>query len=206
MPGAPAQSNEPAANPVVADSSAEGVKVEKMADGKYFLDFKAATLINVLSVISSLSGINFIAGKEVGERQVNMTLDNVSLEDALQALKLGCNVNYDFIPGRNIYLFRASADAPEQPQLITRVFKLHFIEAARIKDIETDDSGSSSSSSSSSGSSGSSTGGGLVTLKVDDKGPNLEESAIYKAIQKILLKVKSPADSLAELQKLAVGN
>ncbi len=186
MPGAPAQSNEPAANPVVADSSAEGVKVEKMADGKYFLDFKAATLINVLSVISSLSGINFIAGKEVGERQVNMTLDNVSLEDALQALKLGCNVNYDFIPGRNIYLFRASADAPEQPQLITRVFKLHFIEAARIKDIETDDSGSSSSSSSSSGSSGSSTGGGLVTLKVDDKGPNLEESAIYKAIQKIL--------------------
>lgn len=160
-------------------SSAEGVKVERTATGRYYLDFKAATLINVLSVISSLSGINFIAGKEVGERQVNMTLDNVSLDDALQALRHGCNVNYDFIPGRNIYLFRASADAPDQPQLVTKVFKLHYIEASKVKDIETESSGGSSGGSSSSG-------GGLVTLKADEKGPELEQSAIYKAVQKIL--------------------
>ncbi|MBU9888436.1 MAG: hypothetical protein KTQ49_01025 [Candidatus Omnitrophica bacterium] len=172
--------------PVAAEGSAEGVKIERTEEGKYYLDFKGATLINVLSVISSLSGINFIAGKEVGERQVNMTLDNVSLEDALQALRHGCNVNYDLVPGRNIYLFRASADAPEQPPLMTKVFKLHFIQASRIKDIETDSSGSGSSSSSSSSSSGGSTGGGLVTLKVDEEGPELDESAIYKAIEKIL--------------------
>lgn len=166
-------------------SSPEGVKFEKRPEGKFYLEFKAATLINVLSVISSLSGINFIAGKEIGERQVSMTLDNVSLEDALQAIRHGCNVNYDFLPGRNIYLFRAAADAADLPSLVTKVFKLHFIEASKIKDIETSSEGSSSSSSSSSG--GSSTvGSGLVTLKADEKGPGLEESAVYKAVQKIL--------------------
>ncbi len=44
------------------------------------------------------------------------------------------------------------------------------------------------------------------TYPMDDpKYPEVKVAAI-KAIQKILLKVKSPADSLAELQKLAVGN
>ncbi len=180
--GSPAQFEGTAGSPAPGIPAPEGVKVERTAEGKYYLDFKAATLINVLSVISSLSGINFIAGKEIGERQVNMTLDNVTLEDALQSLRHGCNVNYDFIPGRNIYLFRASADAAEQPSLVTKVFKLHFIQASRVKDIETTSSGSSGGGSSS----GSSGGGGLVTLKVEDKEPALEDSAIYKAVQKIL--------------------
>ncbi|MDD5225875.1 MAG: hypothetical protein PHV97_01650, partial [Candidatus Omnitrophica bacterium] len=84
-----------------------GAKAERTVDGKYYLDFKAAPLINVLNVLSNLSGINFVAGTEVAERPVNMTLDNVGLEDVLQAIAYGCNVNYDFLPGRNIYLFRA---------------------------------------------------------------------------------------------------
>jgi type II secretory pathway component GspD/PulD (secretin) len=161
------------------------VQVERTEAGKFFLDFKAAPLINVLNVIASLSGINFVAGKEVAEREVNMTLDNVSLEDALQAISYGSNVSYDFLPERSIYLFRASADSPERPPLMTRVFKLYYVRVTKALEIEADSSSSSSSSSSGSGT-GSSSGGGLVTLSQDQEEIDLESSAIYKAVEKIL--------------------
>ncbi len=154
-------------------------KVERTMEGKYYLDFKAAALINVLNVLSNLSGINFIAGTEVAQRQVSMTLDNVTLEDVLQAIAYGCNVSYDFLPGKNIYLFRASSDAPEMPSLLTRVYKLYYVKVSPVLEIE-------SSGSSSGESSGGSTTGGLTTLKAPDQSKSTEESAIVKAVQKIL--------------------
>src|SRR3989338_5016505 len=88
-----------------------------------YLDFKGASLINVLIILSELTGINFVAGKEIAAREVNMVLDNVRLEDALEAIAQGSNVLYEFIPNRKIYLFRAAADKPDEPPLRTRVFK-----------------------------------------------------------------------------------
>ena len=174
------------------DPTAPALKIERTTEGTYYLDFKAAALINVLNVLSNLSGINFVAGKEVSDRQVSMTLDNVSLEDALQAIAYGSNVNYDFLPGRNIYLFRASADSPEKPPLLTRVFKLYYVRVTKLKEITASSSsggsssGDSSSSSSGGSSGGSSSGGGLQTLAQQDDTVNLENSAIYKAVNKIL--------------------
>ncbi|MFA7255313.1 MAG: secretin N-terminal domain-containing protein [Candidatus Omnitrophota bacterium] len=178
----PAEPSSKGTTPAVSE-----VKAERTADGKYYLDFKSASLINVLNVLSNLSGINFIAGTEVAERQVSMTLDNVSLEDVLQSIKYGCNISYDFIPGRNIYLFRASSDAPEKPSLLTRVYKLYYVKVSGLKEIESSGSSSGGGSSSGSGSSsGGSSGGGLVTLSAAKEDTKLESSAIVKAVEKIL--------------------
>jgi type II secretory pathway component GspD/PulD (secretin) len=141
-------------------AKAAGVKAEKTAAGRYYLDFKAASLINVLNVLSSLSGINFVAGPEVADRKINMTLDNVSLEDVLQSIAGGSNVSYDFIPGRNIYLFRASSDAPEKPPLVTRVFRLYYVLVSSLKEIDDNSSSFGSGTSSGSSSSGSSSSSG----------------------------------------------
>jgi len=146
-------------------------KIERTEDGKYYLDFKAAALINVLNVLSNLSGINFIAGTEVSDRKVSMTLDNVVLEDVLQAISYGCNVSYEFLPGRNIYLFRASSDAPEMPSLMTRVFKLYYVKVSNLKEIE---------NTASTG-----TTGGLTTLKGPKEG-DVGTSPIIQTIEKIL--------------------
>lgn len=168
--------------PVIEEPAPEVTKpkIERTEDGKYYLDFKAASLINVLNVLSNLSGMNFIAGTEVAERQVSMTLDNVSFDDVLLALSNGCNVSYDFLPGKNIYLFRASSDAPDKPSLLTRVFKLYYVRVTNVKEIE------SASSGSSGGSSGSSGVGGLTTLSAPKDDTNLEGAAIVKAVTKIL--------------------
>lgn len=161
-------------------------QAERTLDGKYYLDFKAASLINVLNVLSNLSGINFVAGREVADRQVNMTLDNVSLEDVLESITNSCNVTYELLSGRNIYLFRASTDSVDKPKLLTRVFKLYFVQVSKVKEIES--SSGSSGGGSSSGTSGSgSTGGGLVTLSTSEGDEtDFENSAIVKAIEKIL--------------------
>lgn len=177
----------PAPEESPASETATSVQAEMTEAGKYYLDFKAASLINVLNVLSSISGINFVAGRELADRQVNMTLDNVSLDDVLQSLSKGCNVTYDFLQGKNIYLFRASADQAEKPPLMTKVFKLYYVHVSQIKQIETGSSTGSSSSSSSGSGSGSSSGGGLTTLSDSSSDENdLEGAAIYKAIEKIL--------------------
>jgi type IV pilus assembly protein PilQ len=164
----------------------ETVKAERTEEGKYYLDFKAAALINVLNVLSNLSGINFIAGTEVADRPVNMTLDNVILEDVLQAISYGCNVTYDFIPGRNIYLFRASADKNDTAPLMTRVYKLYYVKVSKTKEITAGgDSSSSGGSSSSSSSSSSSTTTGLATLSGPSEKADLD-APIVKSIEKIL--------------------
>ncbi len=177
-PGAPSAG--PGSATVPPAAVALDLKAERAESGKYYLDFKAATLINALNVLSNLSGINFVAGREVADRQVNMTLDNVDLEDVLESLANGCNVTYEFLPGRNIYLFRAGSDSVDKPRLFTRVFKLYYVRVNKLREISTD------SSSSSSGSSSGSAGGGLVTLQQDDDAGDLEDSAVVKVVENIL--------------------
>src|SRR3989338_7108006 len=101
-----------------------------------YLDFKGASLINVLIILSELTGINFVAGKEIAAREVNMVLDNVVIEDALIAISRGSNVSYEYFPKRNLYLFRTSAYDSNLPQLDTRVFKLYYIRASELREVE----------------------------------------------------------------------
>ena len=153
-------------------------------NNRLYLDFKGASLINVLMVLSELSGINFVAGKEVANREVNMVLDNVVLEDALDAIGRGSNVSYDYFPNRNLYLFRAAADKEDAPRLVARVFKLYYIRASELREVGSD-SGTSSSSGTG-GSSGSSSGGatfsGLNETKVSDD----PKSPILNIVKNIL--------------------
>ena len=178
-----------------APAKAADIKVEKTSAGRYYLDFKGASLINVLNVLSNLSGINFVAGPEVAERRVNMTLDNVSLEDVLQAISSGSNVSYDSLPGRNIYLFRASSDSPEKPALFTRVYRLYYVLVSALKEISdsSSTSGSSTGGSSSSGSSGSSSssgglssGGSGGSSSSSSSSSDTSTSSIFTAVEKIL--------------------
>ncbi|MBI1977433.1 MAG: hypothetical protein HYS55_01620 [Candidatus Omnitrophica bacterium] len=125
---------------------AKAQELTSLEDDKLYLDFKGASLINVLIVLSELSGINFVAGKEVANREVNMVLDGVTIDDALDAIGRGSNVAYDYLTHRNLYLFRAAADKEDQPPLVTRVFKLYYILASELREIDTGESTTSSSS------------------------------------------------------------
>lgn len=182
----------PAGATQTESSKPKDLEIEKLPDGKFYLNFKGAALINVLNVLSELSGINFVAGKEIADRQVNMTLDKVTLEDVLESISKGSNVAYDFLPGRNIYLFRAGADAADRPSLVTKVIKLFYIRASEIKEIESgvSSSGGGDASTTGSTSSGSSNSGGLTTMSSSSSSSggsgDSDSVAIVKIIEEIL--------------------
>ncbi len=115
---------------------------------EFYFDFKNTKVIQVLALLSEMTGMNFVAGKEIADREVNMLLDNASLEDVLEALSRGSNISYEYIPERKMYLFRAASDSQNLPPLVTRVFKLYYLMASKLREIESSESGSSSGSAS----------------------------------------------------------
>ena len=88
--GVSAVSESVSSNQVEPDSN-------RIEDGKLYLDFKGTDLMNVLMILSKLSGINFVAGTEVAKREINMVLDGISLDDALDAIASSTNVDYDYL-------------------------------------------------------------------------------------------------------------
>ncbi len=167
----------------VAMSADDSVVAATQDDqGALFLNYKGASLINVLGSLSEISKINFVAGNEIAKREVNMTLDGVTLEQALQAISNGSNVTYTYMPESKIIMFRASSDQPNVAPLYTRVFKLYFLRASKIQEI---DAGKSSG-----GGSGSS-GGGLQSLGSSNSSSQSSSTAsqdipILKIMEKML--------------------
>ena len=82
----------------------EGLGIEASVDenGALSLNYKGASLINVLDSLSEVSKINFVAGSEIAKREVNMSLEGVTLDQALQSISNGSNVTYDYIAESNI--------------------------------------------------------------------------------------------------------
>ncbi len=164
---------------MAATAQSGDAKVEQDANGALYLDFKGATLLNVLNSLSQISKINFVAGSEIAKREVNMSLDGVTLEQALHAISNGSNVTYAFMPESNIIMFRASSDAPQLAPLYTRVFKLYFLRASKIQEI---DAGASSGG----GSGSKSGGGGLQSLNSGKSNAAGDVIPILKIMEKML--------------------
>ncbi len=128
------------------------------------MDFKNASLNDVLKIFSQQSGLNFIASSSISNLQINLYLDEVPVEEALERILSANNLTYEISPGSNIFLVKKQ-DKPEK-QLLTRVYQLKHasVSSAKINSTlssegSTSSPSSSSSSSSSSASSSTSTGG-----------------------------------------------
>lgn len=139
---------------------ADNINWEELLGGKMnariTMDLHDAPLRDVLKMIFSQSGLNFVAAETIADRKVTLYLDNVSLRDALNKIFQISNVTYEFDEGSNIFTVkdwgRPTLD------LITKVYYLKYISVTNSKFIRDNASGNSSSSSASSSDSGSSSG------------------------------------------------
>ncbi len=133
------------------------------------MDFKSAALNDVLKIFSQQSGLNFIAATDVANKTINLYLDKVPVEEALERILSANNLTYELNDDSNIFLVK-ELKRPSK-ELMTRIYPLKFATVPSSKMNSTfsgsSDSGSSSgsessdsgeSSSSGSGSSGSSGG------------------------------------------------
>lgn len=88
------------------------------------MDFKDASLKDVLKIFSQQSGLNFIASDSIKDRTVTIYLDNVPIEKALEGILSANNLSYEIKKGENIFIVRELSRAGEET--ITKIFYLKY--------------------------------------------------------------------------------
>lgn len=86
------------------------------------MDLRNANLNDVLKMLSQQSGMNFIASSEVSSLTVNLYLDKVPVEEALERILTAHNLTYELQGNSNIFMVKR-LNRPEV-ELITRVYPL----------------------------------------------------------------------------------
>ncbi len=89
---------------------------------KISMDFKNALLNDVLKIFSQQSGLNFIATNDISEKTVNLYLDQVPVEEALERILSANDLTYEIKAGSNVFVVKA-LDKPAK-HLMTRVYHL----------------------------------------------------------------------------------
>ena len=107
------------------------------------MDFKSAPLTDVLKIFSQQSGLNFIAAADVADKVVNLYLEKVSVEEALDRILSANNLTYEIKPGSNIFVVKSIPASTKQP-VITRVYPLKYatVPSSKIKKTLSKDEGS----------------------------------------------------------------
>lgn len=124
------------------------------------MDFKGASLIDVLKAFSKQSGKNFIAAGDIADKKVTLYLDKIPFEDALHKILDANDLMYEAKPDSDIFIVKAKPTGADN--LITRVFPLNN---ATVPSSKLNSTITLTSSSGSSGSSSSSTAGLLSAVK-----------------------------------------
>src|SRR3989338_1485749 len=138
-------------------TSSQGVKAISM-------DFKDAQLNDVLKMLSQQSGMNFIASQDVSGRTINIYLDKVPIEEALERILSSNGLTYELKPGSNIFVVRPLHKPPNQ--LITRVYRLKYATVMSSKLNQTLSAGQTGSASFGASGGGGSQSGIAAAVKV----------------------------------------
>ncbi len=121
---APDTSGEPPAPPA-ADAAAEAETPVEPA--RISMDFKDADLKDVLKAFSEQSGLNVIAGQDIGTQRITVYLQDVSVIDALDQILRAGNLLYERVPGSEIYIVKAKpASTAPVIATITRVYRVKY--------------------------------------------------------------------------------
>lgn len=121
------------------------------------MDFKEAQLADVLKIFSKLSGLNFIASSDISDKEINLYLDKVPIEEALERILSANSLTYELKQDSNIFIVK-KLTKPDL-DLMSRIYPLRFASVSSAKLNSMLSSGSSSESSGEGGASGGASGG-----------------------------------------------
>ncbi|MDD2751858.1 MAG: secretin N-terminal domain-containing protein [Candidatus Omnitrophica bacterium] len=121
------------------------------------MDFKDASLKDILKLLSIQSGMNFIASEAITDRQMTLYFDKVPLQEAIDKIFSANSLSYDLAPESNVIIVK-DMGKPEV-EVETRVFYLKYasVSSSHIKEEVQSNIGSSGSSSGSTSCTGTST-------------------------------------------------
>ncbi len=108
---------------------------------KISMDFKNASLIDVLKIFSKQSGKNFIAATELSDKKVTLFFENIPLEDALNKILDANDLTYETKEDSDIFIVKVKENP--NTKIVTRIFPLQY---ATVSNSALNSSSSSSSS------------------------------------------------------------
>jgi len=97
------------------------------------LNLQNVTLGNVLKVMTQKSGINFLIGSEMVDKNINVYLEDVLVEDALASILRANGLWYTRQKGTNIYVIMESPEGPPVATT-TEVIQTSYADAAGLKE------------------------------------------------------------------------
>ncbi len=86
------------------------------------MDFKNAGMEDVLKIFAQQAGWNFVAETDVSKFTLNVYLDNVPVEEALERILSAKGLTYQLYPESNIFVVRPIVKTDRK--LVTRVYRL----------------------------------------------------------------------------------
>lgn len=112
----------------VPEAATEAEAAADLAPTLVSMDFKDADLKDVLKAFSQQTGINIIAGQDVGAQKITLYLQEVAVIDALDQLLRAGNLLYERTPGSDIYVVKRkpTMDTEEVVATITKVYRVRY--------------------------------------------------------------------------------
>ncbi|MBN1404943.1 MAG: hypothetical protein JW946_00300 [Candidatus Omnitrophica bacterium] len=94
-------------------------------DTRYIsMDFQDAPLKDVLKIFSQQAGLNFVAAKDIENKQVTLYLEKISVQDAMDSILGANNLTYEQKPGSSVFIVKESSMA--KIKMITKVYSLNY--------------------------------------------------------------------------------
>ncbi len=159
-------------------------------DAVISMDFKDASLKDILKAFSMQSGLNFIASEAVQDRKVTLYLDKVPLGYVMDKIFSANNLSYDLDNKANIFVVKEWGKM--ETETVTKVFFLKFATVSTSSLKEELSKGVLKSASSSGTTTSTSASGTSASSKT--KWKEESESGISSAVKKLL----SSSGSLVE--------
>ncbi len=159
--------SQPVLNSDQTESTAPVLEAKEVGDGRISMDFRDALLPEVLKVLSSLTGANFVTAEDAALKKINIFLENVTFADALTALVKGNGLVATRVGEENIYMIRVGTGEDALIPLETRVIKMKYVRVTKVKVLsitEGASGGTSGTSGSTSGATGSTSVGASASV------------------------------------------
>lgn len=153
------------ANAFAAYPAEEGKFLYPNYSKRISMDFKDASLDDVLKIFSQQSGMNFITTNDLHDKKVTLFFDNIPVEEALEKVLDANGLEYEAQPGSDIFIVKSKPGDGEV--LVTRIYRLKnaSVPSSKINSTVKISSGGSSGAegaSSSAGAGGGGASGGIL--------------------------------------------
>lgn len=97
-------------------------------DTRISMDFRDASLKDILKIFSQQAGINFIPSEDVQDKKITLFLENVPVKNAIDSIIQANGLTYEQGPDKNIFIVRASGVV--KVKTVTKVYTLNFAQVA----------------------------------------------------------------------------